>query len=100
MVRPKKNKPEEELEEFEEQEDEFPEKSEEDETKEDLDYKDEFEGEKELFIPARNPEKKEEVKQEVVAIPRVVSVEEMLNELYTGQQEIKQALYAIFEKLK
>jgi len=34
-----------------------------------------------------------------VAVPRVVPIETMLNELYDGQQEIKQTLLAIMEKL-
>jgi len=35
-----------------------------------------------------------------VAVPRAVPVETMLNELYDGQQEIRQILLAIVEKLK
>ena len=35
-----------------------------------------------------------------VAVPRAVPVETMINELYDGQQEIKQILMAILEKLK
>jgi hypothetical protein len=35
-----------------------------------------------------------------VAVPRAISVEAMLNELYDGQQEMRQALMAILEKLK
>jgi hypothetical protein len=35
-----------------------------------------------------------------IAIPKAVSEAEMLNIIYEGQQEIKQALGAIFEKIK
>ena len=35
-----------------------------------------------------------------VAVPRAVPVETMINELYDGQQEIKQILMAILEKIK
>jgi len=115
MVRPKKDKPVEELEEFndededndidealaEDEEDDYPmlakhpnklkSKPEntgilvEDEGK-DMDFAKKFE----------TYEPKEE-EQKVVAIPRVVSVETMLNELYDGQQEMKQAILEIYK---
>ena len=57
--------------------------------------------------PAKQELKSEEQIQEemptqpqYVAVPRAVPVETMINELYDGQQEIKQILMAILEKLK
>lgn len=35
-----------------------------------------------------------------VGVPRAVSIETMINDIYDGQQEIKQALMTILEKLK
>jgi len=63
--------------------------------------------------PAKYEEPKEEVEEkpvvkpvqeqaqpQYVAVPRAVSTETMLNELYDGQQEMRQVLMAILEKLK
>ena len=52
--------------------------------------------------PVRKVEEKksEPVQPQYVAVPRAVSMEVMINELYDGQQEIKQILSAILEKLK
>jgi hypothetical protein len=54
---------------------------------------------------AEEEEEKPEVKPvqappQYVAVPRAVPVETMLNELYDGQQEMRQVLMAILEKLK
>ena len=67
-------------------------------------------------LPAKKVEQKQEPKVEeapqeaqpqYVAVPRAVPIETMLNELYDGQQElrqgqqeIKQVILAILEKLK
>ena len=37
---------------------------------------------------------------QMIAVPRAVSVETMFNEIYDGQQEIRQMLMAILERLK
>jgi hypothetical protein len=42
----------------------------------------------------------EQAQPQYVAVPRAVPVETMLNELYDGQQEMRQVLMAILEKLK
>lgn len=50
----------------------------------------------------RKVEKKPEPVQQpqYVAVPRVVSIEAMVNELYDTQQEMRQILTAILEKIK
>lgn len=52
---------------------------------------------------AKVQEVKEEIKEpeiKYVAVPRAVPMESMINEIYDGQQEIKQMLAAIMENLK
>jgi len=63
-------------------------------------------------VPEPEPELEEEVitvpeepvtqptQPQYVGVPRVVSIEEMLNTLYDGQQEVKQAMAMILEKIK
>jgi hypothetical protein len=48
----------------------------------------------------RVEEKPEPVQPQYVAVPRAVPVETMLNELYDSQQEMRQILLTILEKLK
>lgn len=48
------------------------------------------------------PRKEEEMQQaqpQVYAVPRAVSVEEMFNQIYDGQQEIKQLLLGFIEAI-
>jgi len=42
----------------------------------------------------------QQTQPQYVGVPRVVSIEEMLNNLYDGQQEMKQALAMVLEKIK
>ena len=46
------------------------------------------------------PKQPVEPEQKFVAVPRAVPLESMVNEIYDSNQEIKQALVAILEKLK
>jgi len=52
--------------------------------------------------PAEEPAEVEEAQTptQYVPVPRAVPIETMINELYDGQQEIKQALMAILDKIK
>ena len=54
-------------------------------------------------VPVQEPMQVEapvqQIEPQYVAVPRVVSMETMLNEIYDSQQEIRQALIAVLNKL-